>query len=157
MASFVKAVVNASQVPFLPEREATARKRFTGKANKYLKEIAPHRQLKFSQRFSPDVKAKFSAVVPNRQGVRLSLVSYVTGSDEGCFSKSIGSANISFEMIEGTLASSLSLRARVALIDNLAGGFQQGRFADHFRVLRKHCDLVFWDRKEELHQFLQAD
>lgn len=154
MASFITGAVNASQVAFVPANEVAARRRFTGQANTYMREVFARREIRFNSRINDDIKTKYSAVLRHR--TKVSLVSYVTGSDEYYFSNSISKANMGFELLVGTPVSSL-INHRVALVDDISAGYQAGAFAGHLRVLRKTCPVVLWSQKDELHGVLESN
>lgn len=154
VASFVVGVVNASQVPFIPATETAVRRRFIGQANQYMREVFARRDVKFNSPINDDVKTRYSAVLRHR--TKVSLVNYVTGSDDYYFANSISKANMGFELLEGTAVNSL-VRHRIALVDDQSTGFQAGHFAGHLRVLNKTCPIVYWNRKEELHAILEGE
>ncbi|WP_210521326.1 hypothetical protein [Hymenobacter terricola] len=154
VASFIVGAVNASQVPFVPATETAARRRFTGQANSYMREVFARREVKFNSQVTEDIKTKYSAILRHR--TKVSLVNYVTGSDEYYFSNSISKANMGFELLEGTMVSTL-IKHRVALVDDVSTGYQAGAFAGHLRVLRKTCPVVLWSQKDELHTILEGE
>jgi len=154
VASFIVGAVNASQMAFVPASETAVRRRFIGQANGYMREAFARREIKFNSRINNDVKTRYSAVLRHR--TKISLINYVTGSDEYYFSNSISKANMGFELLVGTPVNAL-IKHRVALVDDLSEGFQAGAFTGHLRVLRKTCPVVYWSQKDELHSILEGE
>ena len=100
MASFTSSVISASFINYQEKKEIDNSKRFQTRANAFIKEIAPRDiQIKHNAWAIEKYKSlRFHALIPFKG--RLTLVSYVTGSNNDYFRNSLALANMRFEVVE---------------------------------------------------------
>lgn len=100
LATFTSSVISASFINYQEKKELDNSKRFQSRANAFIKEVVPHNiQVKHNTWVLEKYKSlRFHALIPFKN--RLTLVSYVTGSNNEYFRNSLAMANMRFEVVE---------------------------------------------------------
>lgn len=150
LSTFINAVVSASFIPFEQKKEHERVCRFRRNANSYMKELVEDRFLKTNCSIHENFgHIKFSAVVTRNN--RLTLVNYVTGSNESYYVMSLGRSNLNFDAIEKHPINSL-VKRKITLMDDTTRIFSSPRIAPYLGVVseKEGRSCLKWEDRESL-------
>jgi hypothetical protein len=155
IVQFIQGVVGGSVVEFEDLKEKEEKESFKRDANFYIGKIALHDTLRVNAPLSEDLKSvKFSAIITKKRS-RLTLLSYVTGSNPSYFIGSIGKANLNFEIATESEFSSL-IDTKIALINDTASGFQKDKLYRYLEKMERNTNTknILWSEKNKLDEYL---
>ncbi|MCM4162163.1 MULTISPECIES: hypothetical protein [unclassified Arenibacter] len=151
MAQFVSMCASAATVQFEDAKEIEERNTFRTKANTYigsnLKEYNPIFQASLDRDEYRSVR--FSALIERRN--RLSLVSFVTGSNPSNFRNCIARTNMNFEIAASSKYKD-HIDNKLVLVNNTADGFEYNQISKQLFILEEHTgqEAIFWTEREKL-------
>lgn len=151
VTNFVLGTVNAVAIPQSASEEVQ-RETFRQQANEYLQ--AHFENVQFRQALEGVKSHRYSAVIAPRPS-SLILISYVTGSSTRYFGRELNHAICGF-MVANNSVSHPYIRARVALLDDSAGGYSTSKFLDDLGLLPSHnAHAVTWRERESLESLVE--
>tara|TARA_R110002050_G_scaffold237585_1_gene373610 strand:- start:34227 stop:35054 length:828 start_codon:yes stop_codon:yes gene_type:complete len=156
MAQFISMCASAATVQFEDAKELEERNTFRTKANAFiganLKEYSPTFQASLDKDEYRSVR--FSAMIERRN--RLSLVSFVTGSNPSNFRNSIARTSMNFEIATSSRYNEY-IDNKLVLVNNTADGFEYKQIAKQLNVLEEHTgqEVINWTEREKLVAILQ--
>ncbi len=155
MAQFVSMCASAATVQFEDPKEIEERNNFRNKASTYISANFQEYKPRFSAALDKhDFRSvRFSALIERKN--RLSLISYITGSNPANFRNSIARASMNFEIASSSIYSS-HIDHKIALVNNQADGFVLKQISKQLNILQEHTDkeAVKWSERERLHAIL---
>ncbi|MDR1455406.1 MAG: hypothetical protein LBJ01_07130 [Tannerella sp.] len=153
LSNFISAIVSASFVPFVDEKEATNIRRFKKQANDYLATIASRKEIKFNSGIGDDFKhVRFSAVITKADGFY--PINYITGSGESYFVGSIAKAGMMFDLIDGSPYAPY-IKKKIAVINDRAPGYKSEKLNPYIDFLNAKNNLVGipWSNREKIGEY----
>lgn len=154
MTNFLSSVLSASQIQFIDPREKEEKERFGKIADSYLSSLIDKGNIKFRKELGENYKTvRFNAIITT--GSKISLVKYITGSTPNYFLSSLTKATVDFEIANHSHFNDYILN-RVALVDDIAPGFVEGKLYRYLETLEEHTKIpsVKWTQKELLTSIL---
>lgn len=155
LTNFISAVVSSSLIQFQDVAEREEKAFFTREANAFIESIVPNSGTKHNQSIGEALKnIRFSTIITYPKS-KLTLVSYVTGSNYSYFQSSIARANLNFEIAAKSQYNSF-IRSKIAFINDKADGFKQDRLYEYLNELERHTDTpnIKWSEREKLQEYL---
>lgn len=151
MAQFVSMCASAATVQFEDQKEIEERNNFRNKASAYISTNFNRYNPKFRAPLDKQSfrSVRFSALIEKRN--RLSLISYVTGSNPTNFRNSIASANMNFEIASSSKYNEV-IDNKIVLINNLADGFVENQISKQLQILEENLNQksITWTEREKL-------
>lgn len=157
LAQFISMCVSSATVDLDDLQEKQEKETFRKNANAFLESIIDKDDRRF--RASLD-KAKyrtvrFSAIIEKRN--RLSLISYVTGSNITNYSNSIARTNLNFEIASNSKYAPY-IDNKIVLMNDSANGYAPILLSNQINILRQHTnneEPLKWSEKEKLKEILK--
>ncbi|WP_298238400.1 hypothetical protein [uncultured Algibacter sp.] len=151
MAQFVSMCASAATVQFEDPKEIEERNTFRTKATSYISTNFQKYKPKFRAPLDKqDFRSvRFSAIIERKN--KLSLVSYITGSNPANFRNSIARANMNFEIATSSKYNDY-IDNKLVLVNNTADGFVLNQIAKQLNILEEHTgqDAIQWSEREKL-------
>jgi len=155
VVQFIQAVVGGSVVEFEDPKEKAEKESFKREANSYIGNIVPKDSIKVNSPLSEELKSvRFNAIITKRKS-RLTLLSYITGSNPSFFIGSIGKANLNFEIASDSEFHNV-IETKIALINDTASGFQEAKLYKYLEKMERNSDLISvkWSERHRLNEHL---
>lgn len=122
LSNFINAVISASFISFEEKKEKERIGRFKRNANDYIRRLVNGKNLKTNCFIHESVSMlRFNAVIFKKE--KMTLINYVTGSNETNFILSLGRSNLSYDTIENN-AINERIISKVTLIDDTTKIYQ---------------------------------
>lgn len=116
LSNFINAVVSASFISFEEKKEKEYIGRFKRNANNFIKSLVSEKNLKTNTYIHESISGiKFNAVVFKQN--KMTLINYVTGSNDTNFILSLGRSNLSYDAVENNPINSL-ITNKITLLDD---------------------------------------
>lgn len=116
LSNFINAVVSSSFITFEEKKEKERIGKFRHDANIFIKEMVSDKNLKTNSYIHESISSiKFNVVVFKRN--RMTLINYVTGSNDTNFILSLGRSNLSYDTVENHSINNL-VANKIMLIDD---------------------------------------
>lgn len=151
MAQFVSMCASSATVKFEDQKEIEERNNFRKKASSYITTNLEHYNPKFRAALDKDDfrSVRFSALLERKN--RISLVSYITGSNPTNFISSIARANMNFEIASSSKYNDY-IDHKIALVNNQADGFDTKKISKQLNILQEHTgeEAINWSEREKL-------
>lgn len=155
LSSFINAVVSASFISFEEKKEREHTYRFRRNATNYIKTLVEDKHLKTNCSIHEGLGLiKFSAVVFRKN--RMTLVNYVTGSNESYFVMSLGRSNLNYDMVEKHSINNLVER-KITLMDDTTKIINSPRIVPYLGVVSSKEGRISlkWGEKEHLKELVE--
>ncbi|MDR0865111.1 MAG: hypothetical protein LBO74_09315 [Candidatus Symbiothrix sp.] len=153
VSNFVAIIVSSSLIGFQDIKEEVGVRIFRKQANDFLSGITSKDKIKFASHIDEKYKyIKFNAVIEKKN--RLTLINYITGSNESNFILSIGKTNMNFEVIDNSSHVNFVDR-KVAIINDFALGYKTDKLVPYFNLIKKNnIESVKWSSKNEIEKYI---
>lgn len=151
MAQFISMCASSATVQFEDPKEVDERVTFRKKASSYLHANFQKESIRFRGNLDKEDfrTVRFSAIIERRS--RLSLVSYLTGSNPANLISSIAKANMNFEIASSSKYNQV-IDNKVVLINNTAEGYIPSKISKQLTILEEHIGqkAVNWTERDRL-------
>lgn len=151
MSQFISMCASATTVQFEDVKELEERNNFRTKATTYISTNFQSYEPKFRASLDKEDyrSVRFSAMIERRN--RLSLISYITGSNPTNFRNSIARANMNFEIATSSKYNDY-IDNKLVLINNVADGFVLNQISKQLNILEEHTgqEAIQWSEREKL-------
>lgn len=156
LAQFISMCVSVATVEFDDLKEKEEKETFRKNANAFLESIINKDDRKFGASLDKEKfrSVRFSAIIEKRN--RLSLVSYVTGSNITNYSNSIARTNLNFEIASNSIYSPF-IENKIVLLNDSADGYAPTALSNQINILKQHTENkepIKWSEKEKLKEIL---
>jgi hypothetical protein len=158
MAQFISMCVSSATVEFDDLEEKEEKETFRKNANAFLESIISKDDRRFGAYLDKENyrTVRFSAIIERKN--RLSLISYVTGSNLTNYANSIARTNLNFE-----IASSSKYRSyidnKIVLMNDFADGYVPKSLYNQINILKQHTEdkePIKWSEKEKIKEVLNV-
>lgn len=148
LANFIVGVVNSYCLQYEDEKEVKERENFKKNVNDFLK-VHYHDRVKFSTNLDDLKTIKYSAIIKGK--VDISLLNYVTGSNQTNFENGLRKSIVNFELAEKSNSREL-IKNRIAIVNDESDGYKPDKSSFIFDLLREKTsmDPVKWSEKDKL-------
>lgn len=120
VASYVQAAVNTQSVAYREQKEKHQRDRFTGDANKFLRNTY---RSAFKSRYKLTESVMLDAVI--EIGDKIHLFEYISGSNKGYFDDDVRKATVNFQLSQ-SIGKNMQIGNRIALVNDQSTGYAFG-------------------------------
>ena len=157
LAQFISMCVSSATVEFDDLKEKEEKETFRKNANAFLESIIDKGDRKFRASLDKEKyrTVRFSAIIEKRN--RLSLISYVTGSNITNYSNSIARTNLNFEIASNSKYAPY-IDNKIVLMNDSADGYAPVLLSNQINILRQHTnneEPLKWSEKEKLKEILK--
>ncbi|RTZ04796.1 hypothetical protein [Flavobacterium sp. GSP6] len=159
MAQFISMCVSSATVEFDDLQEKEEKETFRKNANAFLESIVSKDDRKFGAYLDKENyrTVRFSAIIERRS--RLSLISYVTGSNITNYANSIARTNLNFEIASSSKYSSY-IDNKIVLMNDNADGYVPKSLYNQINILKQNTndeEPIKWSEKEKLKKLLNPN
>lgn len=158
LATFTSSVISASFINYQEKKEFDNSKRFQSRANAFIKEIVPYNiQVKHNAWALEKYKSlRFHALIPFKN--RLTLVSYVTGSNNDYFRNSLAMANMRFEVVEKDGFNGI-VANKVLLIDDTVKSYKSPEMIPIISIITNNAKRINlpWSERDKIKKAVGFD
>ena len=157
LAQFISMCVSSATVELDDLQEKEEKETFRKNANAFLESITAKGDRKFRASLDKEKyrTVRFSAIIERRN--RLSLISYVTGSNITNYSNSIARTNLNFEIASSSKYNPY-IDNKIVLMNDSADGYLPTSLSNQINILKQHTDNkepIKWSEKEKLKEILE--
>lgn len=157
LAQFISMCVSSATVELDDVQEKEEKETFRKNANAFLESIIDKGDRKFRASLDKEKyrTVRFSAIIEKRN--RLSLISYVTGSNITNYSNSIARTNLNFEIASNSKYAPY-IDNKIVLMNDSADGYAPVLLSNQINILRQHTnneEPLKWSEKEKLKEILK--
>lgn len=148
LANFITGVVNSFCIQYKDEKEEKERETFRKDANDFLK--ANYSDfVKLRQPLDDFKNIKFNAII--NKNSKLSLVTYITGSNQNYFENDLRKSIVNFEIASKSKYNTI-IKDKIAIINNTSEGYQPNKSASILDLLTEKLSMepIKWSEKERL-------
>lgn len=157
MAQFVSMCASAATVQFEDPKEVEERNNFRTKASTFISTNFQSYKPKFRASLDKEDfrSVRFSALIERRN--KLSLISFITGSNPANFRNSIASANMNFSIATASKYNK-HIENKLVLVNNNADGFVLNQISKQLNVLEEHTgqEAIQWSERDKLIAILKS-
>lgn len=156
LAQFISMCVSSATVELDDVQEKEEKETFRKNANAFLESIIDKGDRRFRASLDKEKyrTVRFSAIIEKRN--RLSLISYVTGSNITNYSNSIARTNLNFEIASNSKYAPY-IDNKIVLMNDSADGYAPVLLSNQINILRQHTnneEPLKWSEKEKLKEIL---
>ena len=155
VSSFINAVISSSFISFEEKKEREETGVFRRRASEFIHQLVDTVHLKTNYSIHESLGLiKFNAVVTRKN--RMTLVNYVTGSNDSNFILSLGRSNLNFDMVEKHAINSM-VKHKITLIDDTTKIIQSSRVKPYLRIIGSKDGRIGlkWGEKERLKELIE--
>lgn len=157
LAQFISMCVSSATVELDDVQEKEEKETFRKNANAFLESIIDKGDRRFRASLDKEKyrTVRFSAIIEKRN--RLSLISYVTGSNITNYSNSIARTNLNFEIASNSKYAPY-IDNKIVLMNDSANGYAPILLSNQINILRQHTnneEPLKWSEKEKLKEILK--
>lgn len=155
LSNFINAVISASFITFEEKKEREQIGRFKRKATSFIHDIVGEDSLKTNYSIHEDLAIKFNAVVFQKD--RMTLVNYVTGSNNTNFISSLGRSNLNYDMVD-THSINRFINQKITLVDDTTKSINPTRIAPYLESIGTKVGRTFvrWNEREKLREIIET-
>ena len=150
LSSFVEGIISSSCIDFSAKTRELHK--FTFKAKRYLHDILPENRFVSPHKVRELIPAvRFGAAI--EQGSKISLVNFVSGSDDAYYTSSLCKSNASYEIADKYSA---SIEHKITMLDDSLDSYKSEKVLP-FLELYKHkgnCLYYSWTEREEVKKLI---
>jgi hypothetical protein len=154
MGQFISMCVSSATVQFEDQKEKEEKETFRKDANAFLETVFEKDTRKFGGCLDKETyrTIKFSALITKRN--RISLISYVTGSNVTNFANSIARANMNFEIATSSKFQPY-IDNKLVLMNDVADGYVPQKLHNQIEILKGQTneEPIVWSNKEKIRTF----
>ena len=157
LSNFINAVVSASFISFEEKKEKEHIGRFRREANRFIRNLVSEKNLKTNSYIHESISSiKFNAVVFRKN--RMTLINYVTGSNDTNFILSLGRSNLSYDAIENHSINKL-VTNKITLLDDTTRTYESPKVQPLLKTVEhKEGRLCTpWSAKKVLEEISQNE
>jgi hypothetical protein len=151
MGQFIAMCVSSATVQFDDQKEKEDKETFRKNANSYLESIFEKGITKFGGYLDKEAyrTIRFNAIITKRN--RISLISYVTGSNVTNFASSIAKTNMNFEIAATSHYQSI-IDNKIVLMNDFADGYEPQKLYKQIEILKNQINIepIKWSNKSDL-------
>lgn len=158
LAQFISMCVSSATVEFEDLQEKEEKETFRKNANAFLESFVSKDDTRFRASLDKEKyrTVRFSAIIERRS--RLSLVSYVTGTNIANYSNSIARTNLNFEIATSSKYNPY-IENKIVLMNDSADGYVPQSLYNQLNILKEHTnnqEPIKWSEKDKLKVLLDS-
>ena len=154
LSNFINAVVSASFISFEEKKEKEHIGRFRREANSFIRNLVSEGDLKTNSYIHESISCiKFNAVVSRKN--RMTLINYVTGSNDTNFILSLGRSNLSYDTIENQPINNI-ITNKITLLDDTTRTYESPKVQPLLNTVEHKTGrmCVRWSGKKALEEII---
>lgn len=154
LSNFINAVVSASFISFEEKKEKEHIGRFRREANRFIRNLVSEKNLKTNSYIHESISSiKFNAVVFRKN--RMTLINYVTGSNDTNFILSLGRSNLSYDTIENHPINDL-VTNKITLLDDTTRIYESPKVQPLLKTVEHKAERLCmpWSKKKRLEEII---
>ena len=140
LSNFISVVVSSSFIPFEERKEREQIGRFKRNANNYLSQFVDEKSLKKNYSIHDGLVIKFNAVLIRKN--KLTLFSYVTGTNDTNFILSLGRANLNYDTVDSHPINKF-VENKITLIDDTVKSFSSPKIVPYMGTFKAKQGRTF--------------
>ena len=154
LSSFINAVVSASFISFEEKKEKEQIGRFKRNATNFIHNLVDKEHLKTNYSIHEGLAIKFNAVVLRNN--RMTLINYVTGSNDTNFILSLGRSNLNYDAVDAHAINS-RINHKITLIDDTTKSIQSPKIAPYLKSIETKSGRTYlkWHEKSHLKELVE--